>query len=147
MLLIVKTNWAVQNRNFHLAFRWDSLRSLFSAVWHLQNFSLVSILWTSLQSPANLPEITGNFNNNENDSNFNSRSIFDECYPSFSLFISPGLWLPTSAVMWKLFFLPILFIRFFLTFFVLLLPANKFTTWNCSYRNHLHQNCHCPLCH
>lgn len=69
--------------DFSLAFRWDSLASLFSTVWHLQNFSVESFLWTSLQSPANLPEITGNFNNNENDANFDFRSIFDECYPCF----------------------------------------------------------------
>lgn len=147
MLLISKGKVSIPEEewaDFSLAFRWDSLASPFSAFWHLQNFSVESFLWTYLQSPANLPEITGNFNNNENDSNFDSRSIFNECYPSFFLFISPGLWLPTSAVIRKPFLPPILFIRSFLTFSPSLLPANKFTTWNCSYKNHFHQNCHCP---
>lgn len=64
--------------------------------------------------------------------------------PVSFLFVSPGLWLPTSAVMQKPFLPPILFIRSFFTFFPFLLPANKFTTWNCNYKNNFHQNCHCP---
>lgn len=132
--------WADVN----LLLRQNSLANPFSVVWHLQNFSVKSFPWTCLQSLANLAEIAGNFSNNRNDSNFDFRNIFDECYPGFFFIHPPWFMTSTSATTRKLFLSPILFIRSFLAFFPLLLPASKFTTWTCSYESRFRQNCHCP---